>query len=74
MFMSCQHILSYPYFQERCVGGTRSDNFWKTIKPWLSKKNTSGPNKVILTENSKLITKQNEVSETFNSFFYKCSQ
>ena len=42
------------YFQERCVGGTKSDNFWKTIKPYLSKKNTSGPSKVILTENSKL--------------------
>ena len=47
----------------------KSDNFWKTIKPYLSKKNTSGPSKVILTENSKLITKQNEVSEIFNSFF-----
>ena len=43
--------------------------FWKTIKPYLSKKNTSGPSKVILTENSKLITKQNEVSEILNSFF-----
>ena len=57
------------YFQKRCVGGIKSNSFWKTIKPYLSKKNTSGPSKVILTENSKLITKQNEVSEFFNSFF-----
>ena len=47
--------------------------FGNTFKPYLSKKNTSGPSKVIVTENSKLITKQNEVSEIFNSFFYKCS-
>ena len=39
------------------------------MKPYLSKKNTSRPSKVILTENSTLITKQNEVSEIFNSFF-----
>ena len=37
------------YFQERCVGGTKSDNFLKTIKPFLSKKSTSGPSKVILS-------------------------
>ena len=39
----------------RCVGGTKSDNFRKTIKSYISKKNTSGPSKVILTENSKII-------------------
>ena len=44
-------------------------NFKKNIKPYLSKKNTSGPSKVILTEYSKFITKQNEVIEIFNSFF-----
>ena len=57
------------YFQERCVGGTKSDNFRKTIKSNISKKNTSGPSKVILTENSKIITNQNEVSEIFNIFY-----
>ena len=41
------------YLQDRCVDGTKSDNFWKTIKPYLSKKNTSGPITVILTEKSK---------------------
>ena len=61
------------YFQARCVGGTKSDIFLKTIKPYLSKMNTNGPSKVILTENSKLITKQNEELLRFLTVFYNCS-
>ena len=34
------------YFLERCSGGTKSDDFWKTIKPFFSKR---GP-----VENKKL--------------------
>ena len=28
------------YFPERCVGGTKSDNIRKRVKPYLFKKNT----------------------------------
>lgn len=57
------------YFQERCVGGAKSDKFWKAIKPYLSKKTSNGNNKIILSENNKLVTDQKEVREIFNDFF-----
>ena len=57
------------YFQERCVSGAKSENFWKTIKPYLSKKNTNSNSKIILSENNILITDQKEVCEIFNDFF-----
>ena len=43
--------------------------FWKTIKPYLSKKNNSSNSKIILEEENKLITDQREVTEIFNNFF-----
>ena len=60
------------YFQERCVGGAKSEFFWKTIKPYLSKKNTNSNSKIILSENNTLTTDQKEVCEIFNDFFHKC--
>ena len=57
------------YFQERCLGGSKSENFWKTIKPYLSKKNVNSNTKIILSENNKLITNQKEISKVFNDFF-----
>ena len=30
------------YFLERCSGGTKSGDFWETIKPFFSKKGSSG--------------------------------
>ena len=56
------------YFQERCVDGAKPDNFWKTIKPYLLKKNISSESQIILYESSNLITDQKEVSEIFNTF------
>ena len=35
------------YFQERCVGGCKSANFWTTIKPYLSKQSNQGQSKII---------------------------
>jgi hypothetical protein len=32
-------------FLERCSGGTKSGDFWKTIKPFFSKKGSSGEQK-----------------------------
>ena len=59
LFFAQQKSVS-TYFQERFFGGIKSDNFGKLLSH-IYQKNTSGPSKVILTENSKLITKQNEV-------------
>jgi hypothetical protein len=37
------------YFLERCSGGTKSGDFWKTIKPFFSKKGSSGEQKIVLS-------------------------
>ena len=33
------------YFLERCSGGSKSGDFWKTVKPFFSKKGSSGKQK-----------------------------
>ena len=47
-----------------------SDNkkFWKTVKPLFSEK-TMSSDKITLIENDLIISKDQEVAETFNSFF-----
>ena len=57
------------YFQERCIGGCKSANFWSTIKPYLSKRSNQGQSKIILTEENKAISDDSEVAETFNTYF-----
>ena len=57
------------YFIERCTGGCKSTDFWKTIKPYLSKKATSSQNKIVLKENNQIIAKENAVVEIFNDFY-----
>jgi hypothetical protein len=39
------------YFLERCIGGHKANNFWHTVKPFLSKKSTGGQQKIVLMEN-----------------------
>jgi hypothetical protein len=57
------------YFLERCTGGAKNVNFWKTVKPFFSKKCNSGDQNIILCEVNKIINDTCEVSEKFNSFF-----
>jgi hypothetical protein len=39
------------YFLERCTGGAKNVNFWKTVKPFYSKKKcNSGDQNIILFE------------------------
>ena len=58
------------YFLERCTGGTKNVNFWKTVKPFFSKKKcNSGDQNIILCEDNKIINVTCEVSEKFNTFF-----
>jgi hypothetical protein len=57
------------YFLERCTGGAKNVNFWKTVKPFLSKKCNSGDQNIILCEDNKIINDTCEVSEKFNTFF-----
>lgn len=57
------------YFMERCVGGPKSKDFWPTIKPFLTNKGSNFENNIVLNENDKLLTNQNEISNVFNNFF-----
>ena len=44
-------------------------DFWPTIKPFLSKKGSDGGSEVILCEEDKVISNQDEVCTILNSFF-----
>jgi hypothetical protein len=57
------------YFLECCTGGAKNVNFWKTVKPFFSKKCNSGDQNIILYEVNKIINDTCEVSEKFNTFF-----
>ena len=57
------------YFLERCSGGSKSSEFWKTVKPFFSKKGNCGEQKIVLFENDKIVNNPNEVSNHFNILF-----
>jgi hypothetical protein len=57
------------YFLERCSGGSKSSEFWKTVKPFFSKMGNCGEQKIVLFENDKIVNNPNEVSNHFNIFF-----
>ena len=40
-------------FQERCVGGAKTENFRNNIIPYLSKKHISSEFKIIMSEKKK---------------------
>ena len=52
-----------------CSGGSKSCDFWKTIKPFFPKKCNTGEQNIVLCENDKIINDSKEVSEHFNNFF-----
>ena len=56
------------YFFECRAGGSKSKDFWPTIKPFLSKKGSGGNSEILLSENDKIISDQKEVYEIFNNF------
>ncbi|KAK3099036.1 hypothetical protein FSP39_025464 [Pinctada imbricata] len=57
------------YFIERCTGGHKSDKFWPTIMPFLSKKGNSNGTKIILEEEGQILSDNTGVCETFNSYY-----
>ena len=62
------------YFQERCTGGCKQTEFWKTMKPYFSKKSCGTQSKIILQDNDKIVTKNVDVAEVFNKFFVNVAQ
>ena len=46
-----------------------SKPFWKSCKPYLSKKHSFADATIAISENGKLLTKNNKIVKTFSSFF-----
>jgi hypothetical protein len=62
------------YFQERCTGGCKQTEFWRTMKPFFSKKSCGTQSRIILQDNDKIVTKNVDVAEVFNKFFINVAQ
>ena len=54
------------YLKTKCE--KNETNFWNTVKPFLSKSNKSYEN-IILSENSRVINNQKEISEIMNDYY-----
>ena len=57
------------YFQERCLGGSKSSDFWSTMKSYFSKTSCSSNNKIILQEGENIVSDNQGVAEVFNGDF-----
>ena len=53
----------------RCIGGGKPADFWKIIKPYMSKKSCKNQTKTVLKENDKTISDDLEIADIFNDFF-----
>jgi hypothetical protein len=62
------------YFLERCSVGSKSGDFWKTVKPFFSKRRSSGEQKIVLNESDKIVNDQKEVTNQENIAFVFCIQ
>ncbi|CAC5422127.1 unnamed protein product [Mytilus coruscus] len=54
---------------KRCAGGPKLQDFWPTVKSFLTNKGNVQQKETVLSENNVLITKQEEVCEIFNDYF-----
>ena len=57
------------YFLERCSGGCKEGDFWKTIKPFLTNKSTFCQKSLVIKENENLISDQLKISNIFNDLY-----
>ena len=55
-------------FIDRCIGGYKPENFWPTIKPFLTNKGIKISKDTILCEDKSLINDQEEICKIFNNF------
>ena len=55
------------YFRKRT--DTINNDFWKTMKPFLSDKGKTGNDEIILRERDELLTDQVDVCNTFNEYY-----
>ena len=57
------------YCAERCGGGTKSKDFWPTIRPFLTEKGNTNREEIHLRESQNTISDQNKVCNIFNEYF-----
>jgi hypothetical protein len=57
------------YFQNKCEGTENKNNFWQTIKPFISNKSHSDNHIIILKEGDNIISNPNEVCQIFNDYY-----
>ena len=68
MVVSLNRQAKSKYFNE--VLNTESSRpFWETCKPYFSNKHARGDSKIMLTENDKVLLKNEEVAKKFNQYF-----
>jgi hypothetical protein len=58
------------YFIERYAGGSKSKDFWSTVKPFLTNKGGTTQKDLLLSENNILVNCQKEICEIFYNFFF----
>ena len=61
-----QSIRNYFQKQTSVVNGK---TFWKTIKPFLTEKSSSGNDEIILREDSRILTDPQDICSVFNNFY-----
>ena len=62
------------YFSERCVGGSKTADFWTTIKPFFSKGVQKDKCKIVLNKNEDLVTetpKETEIQAFYSTLMKK---
>ena len=57
------------YFVEHCTGSSKQKDFWPTIKPFLTNKDSHFQNNIILSNNDEIINNQSDVAEIFINYF-----
>ena len=48
---------------------TTTKPFWKTCKPYFSNKHSNGGSKITLIESYRIISENNKIAKTFNTYF-----
>ena len=56
------------YFDKLSVK-TTTKPFWKTCKPYFPNKHSHGGSKITLIENDRIISENNKIAKTFNTYF-----
>ena len=57
------------YFQKHMPHGSCSKNFWKFCKPFFTSQVTNFDDKIMLAENEKVVSQNEEIAYLFNTCF-----